>query len=127
MSSLNNLLINLPHSTCNVILNYLYYSNSVYNSIKDSLYIIGNYPRIIMHEVLSYENRNNIDSFFYKSFLRWINLDVNKTLYEHIENNNPLDYDIQDKTRQIKIIIKIMNLMNIFQIQDFYNYTYHNT
>ena len=116
MSSLNNLLINLPHSTCNVILNYLYYSNSVYNSIKGSLYIIGNYPRIIMHEVLSYENRNNIDSFFYKSFLRWINLDVNKTLYEHIENNNPLDYDIQDKTRQIKIIIKIMNLMNIFQI-----------
>lgn len=127
MVSLNNLLINLPHSTCNVILNYLYYSDSVHNSIKDSLYIIGNYPTIIMDEVLNYENRNNIDSSFYKSFLRWINLDNNSKLYEHIENHIPLEYDIQDKTRQIKIIKRIMNLMNIFQIQDFYNYTYHKT
>lgn len=119
----------LPDTLCGSICNYLYYSNDVWCGISPSLHIINNYPEIIMKEILNvhHNSENNTNKFydFYTMFLRWVNLDKNNKLYYYIQNNVALDYDEQDKTRQIEDLLHIMKYMNMFQIQDYYNYMYH--
>lgn len=129
MKKLKNLCLLLPDSLGKHICDYLYYSKDVHNAISPCLYIINNYPNIIMREIIhiyshsDYVSNNYYD--FYKMFLRWINLDKNIELYNYIQILHPLDYDMQDKTRQIESLLKIMSIMNMFQIQDYYNYMYH--
>lgn len=129
MKKLKNLCVLLPDSLGKYICNYLYYSKDVSNAISPCLYIINNYPDIIMREIISIDSHsdhvsNNYNDF-YKMFLRWINLDENIRLYNYIQILYPLNYDTQDKTRQIEELSKVMKFMNMFQIQNYYNYMYH--
>ena len=54
-----------------------------------------------MKTLMSYINDLSITNNYYIFFLRWINLDYNHKLYEYIDSNHQINYELQDKTRQM--------------------------
>ena len=109
-----------PDDVKQKIMNYLFYSENTYTNLEPCLYIIKNYSSII------YENINNNTKYnnFYNLLLRWLNLFYNETLYQSLENKTYIDYELTDKTRQNEQNKRILNHLNFFQLQQFYNFLF---
>ena len=114
---------NLPYDIKQKILNYLYYSNNTITKLKPSLLIINSYYKIIYDEIY---DKIIGGHGIYKLTLRWINLHENQFIYNFIENNNTINYDLADKTRQDNHALYIIKQLTINQIKKLYLYLYDN-
>ena len=114
---------NLPYDIKQKILNYLYYSNNTTTKLKPCLVLINSYQKIIYDEIY---DKIIGGHGIYKLTLRWINLHENQFIYNFIENNNTLNYDLIDKTRQDNHALYIIKQLTINQIKKLYLYLYDN-
>tara|TARA_Y100000816_G_C25729361_1_gene384198 strand:+ start:122 stop:499 length:378 start_codon:yes stop_codon:yes gene_type:complete len=114
---------NLPYDIKQKILNYLYYSNNTTTKLKPCLVLINSYYKIIYDEIY---DKIIGGHGIYKLTLRWINLHENQFIYNFIENNNSLNYDLIDKTRQDNHALYIIKQLTINQIKKLYLYLYDN-
>ena len=114
---------NLPYDIKQKILNYLYYSNNTTTKLKPCLVLINSYYKIIYDEIY---DKIIGGHGIYKLTLRWINLHENQFIYNFIENNNTLNYDLIDKTRQDNHALYIIKQLTINQIKKLYLYLYDN-
>ena len=114
---------NLPYDIKQKILNYLYYSNNTTTKLKPSLLIINSYYKNIYDEIY---DKIIGGHGIYKLTLRWINLHENQFIYNFIENNNTINYDLADKTRQDNHALYIIKQLTINQIKKLYLYLYDN-
>ena len=108
-------IINLPLDIQNTILSYLYFSKHTYLNILPSLILIKNYETIVYYELETFFSLDELN----KLILRFLNIDINKNIYDKLMSYNvEVDYENYTKNQ----IINIFGKLNIIEINMIYIY-----
>jgi hypothetical protein len=115
MNSLENI-NGLPNDIKQHILSYLYFSqeqSNVYNSIN---YIVTHYNALIYNALYVRYTHNQI----YRTLLRWLNMDENKRVLDHISEYVEVIYEYNNDDDKEAQNMLIMREMSFFTLQKFY-------